>query len=160
MTAAELEQVLFIRTLRAEKAERALRLARDLEAQARGAVEQARGQLAAFDRNTEETVESFFDRRQSGTSPGNVHSAMQFHSNLAVERVHILRMIEELEHTLADASGYRAQALSHWAKADSAARNLRDLHTRAALKEKRTLERRLEQEMDELSLARMWGATH
>jgi len=152
----QIKQALNVRMLRADKAERALNLARATEAQAIGALAAVQGQLDTFDASYEARIAAFFERTAGGLAPGSLHSSRGFHTDLAQERAKIQEMLPQAQHIVDLAAQQVAAARAAWAQASRAADNLRELHKNAVRDMQRAQERRDEQDADEMSLARMF----
>lgn len=165
MTPSQIKQVLNIRMLRSDKAERVLYQARALESQALGSLAASQQQLAMFDASFDARIAAFFDKTASGVVPDSLHSSRSFHADLAGERTGILSVIEQAEQAVDLARRNVSQKRNAWAVASRAADNLKDLHAKAMVEVARAEERAEEQDADELSIARAYresleGASH
>lgn len=156
MTPAQIKQVLNIRMLRSDKAERILYQARALESQALGSLNASQQQLEAFDASYEARIAAFFDKTASGVNPDSLHSSRSFHADLAGERSGILGVIEQAEHAVDLARQNVSHKRNAWAVASRAADNLKELHVKALAEVARDQERAEEQDADELSIARAY----
>lgn len=154
MKPQDLRQALNVRTLRAEKAERALRDARATEEKARGAVQMAQAQLAAFDDALDARISAFYAKAAVGIAPESLHSARAFHSDLRGQRQQMETLIVEAQEVLAVAEQRSEEARAVWAQADAAARKLQDMVMLSETKARRVLERRAEHDADEIAVAR------
>lgn len=155
MTPKDLRQALNVRTLRAEKAERALYAARAVEAEAEQAVLHAETQLVAFDEALDARISAFYAKASIGIAPESLHSARAFHADLAGQRNRFESLLDETHDLLAAARQRTAEARSLWMQADAAARKLQEMVTLAERQARRSLERRAEQDADEIAVGRM-----
>jgi flagellar biosynthesis chaperone FliJ len=156
MTPAQIKQALNVRMLRADKAERALTLARATESQALGALNAGQAQLDAFDASYEARIAAFFEKTSQGVTPESLHSARTFHADLGIERGGIENIIAQAEQVVALAQENVAQMRSVWAAASRAADNLGELYAKAVSDAARNEERLAEGEADEMSLFRAY----
>ena len=154
MNLSQIKQALNIRTLRAEKAERALTAARTIETQATNMLATTENQLRAFDASYEQRIAAFFDRTASGVTPESLHSSRTFHADLANERSGIEKLIQQAQHAVALASQKAAEARTVWVAASREADNLKDIYNKKRIEFLRAQERAAEQDADELSIAR------
>jgi len=154
MNLSQIKQALNIRTLRADKAERALNAARATETQALNMLASANQQLQAFDASYEARVAAFFERTAGGVNPESLHSSRSFHSDLASERSTIEGVIQQAHQAVALAQQNVGKARTVWSAASRAADNLKDIYKKARNDFLREQERAAEQDADELSIAR------
>ena len=155
MTPTQIKQALTIRMLRADKAERALGVARDAETQALQAVQAIDADLAAFDASFQARLDAFYASASAGTRPELLHSARSFHSDLAGERAQIEALRPQARQVVDLARKQVIEARRLWAAASSAADNLKTIHTESMRLLARKAERLAEQDADELAVARM-----
>lgn len=154
MTPTHIKQVLNIRMLRAEKAERALTIARSTESQAFATLRAAEAGLATFDASYDERIAAFFEKTMGGVTPDLLHSARGFHADLAAERGQIVTLIVQAEHVVALAQQQVAEARKAWVDASRSAESLSDIYSETIRAAQREHERIAEHDADELAVAR------
>lgn len=154
MNLSQIKQALNIRTLRADKAERALATARATEAKAMAMLASAESQIRAFDASYEERVAAFFEKAAMGVTPDSLNSSRSFHSDLAKERAGLETFIQKARDAVAVTSRDAAKARTVWIAASQASKNLEDIYKKKRKEQMIAQERSAERDADELSIAR------
>ncbi len=155
MNPSQLAEALRVRRRREERALAALQRARQMQAQAEGKLAEATGALAAFDARMEANLRAFEERARTGIDPNRIMGMRAFHADQ-------LQVREAFHDPIALAQGAVAMAMDavnearlHWQKASQAAENLQEMRKTMARSAMRALERRQEQDRDEIAAARV-----
>jgi len=154
MTPSQLAEALRVRRRREERALAALQRARHMQAQAEGQLAQATGALAAFDARIEASLRAFEERARIGIDPNRIMGMRAFHADQMQVRETFHEPIALARTAVGMAADAVAEARLHWQKASQAAENLQELNTTMARSAMRDLERRQEQDRDEIAASR------
>ncbi len=154
MTPKQLNEALRIRRRREEKALAAMQRASEMRAQAQAALAAAQGALVAFDAQTEASMNGFFARSKLGINPDSVTGMRAFHTDRIQAREAYFEPIHLAERAVDMAANAEAEARANWRQASQAAENLQELNTKMTRQTMRDLERRQEQDQDEIAATR------
>jgi len=151
MTPTQLAEALRVRRRREERALAALQRAQAMLAQAQDQLAQATGALAAFDARMEASLRAFEERARVGINPHSIMGMRGFHSDQLKLREAFHDPIALAQGAVAMAEGAVADARHRWRQASQAAGNLKDMCATMARTTARDLERRQEQDQDEIA---------
>lgn len=154
MNASQLAEALRVRRRREERALAAFNRAQQVQAEAEGKLAQATGALAAFDRRMQESLRAFEERARIGIDPNRIMGMRAFHGDQLKIRESFHEPITLAQNAVAAAMEATAVARHNWQKASQAAENLQEMSTTMARSAMRDLERRQEQDLDEIAAAR------
>ena len=155
MTPKQLAEALRIRRRREERALTALQQALALETQARTALTAAEGALSAFDANLQASLDAFHARARLGINPGAAINMRAFHGDQLQVRETYLEPIQMAGQAVVLAEDATAKAREQWRQASQAAENLQELGDETSKRILRAIERREEQDRDEIAAARV-----
>jgi hypothetical protein len=155
MTPKQLNEALRVRRRREEKALIALQRASALRAQAEAGLAAAHAALVNFDAQTEASMNAFFTRSKLGINPNSVTGMQAFHADRLQAREACFEPIAMGEKAVEIACQAEAAARAHWRQVSQAAENLQELNTTMTKQTMRDLERRQEQDQDEIAAARV-----
>lgn len=159
MTPAQIGEALRVRRRREERALIALQRAQAQQAQAERQLARAKDALAAFDARMAASLRAFEERSRIGISPDSVTGMRAFHADQLKAREAFHDPIALGEGAVAMAMDAVSTARLHWQQASHAAANLKEMSTTMARMAIRNLERRQEQDLDEIAATRAARAT-
>lgn len=154
MTPSQLADALRVRRRREERALAAFNRARQMQAQVEQQLAVATGALATFDARMEASLSGFEERARTGIDPNRIMGMRAFHADQMKIRESFHEPIALAQGALALAVDAVAEARHHWQKASQAAENLQELSKTMARSAMRDLERRQEQDLDEIAASR------
>jgi flagellar biosynthesis chaperone FliJ len=154
MTPKQLNEALRIRRRREEKALATMQQAGAMRAQAEAGLAAAHGALHAYDAQTEASMNAFLTRSKLGINPDSVTGMRGFHADRLIERDGLLEPIALAERAVDMALQAEETARRQWRLASQAAENLQELNTNMKKQAMRGLERRQEQDRDEIAATR------
>lgn len=155
MTPAQLSEALRVRRRREERALTALKQAQAKQAEAEAQLANARGALAAFDAKLAAAMTTFEQRARGGVNPQSVMGMRSFYTDQIKLRESFNPPIAMAEGAVAMACDAVEQARYTWRQASQAAENMQEMGVTMARDAARHLERRQEQDRDELAATRM-----
>lgn len=154
MNPRQLAEALRVRRRREERALAAFTRARQMQAQVEEQLALATGALAAFDARMNESLRGFEERARTGLDPNRIMGMRAFHADQLKIRETFHEPIALAQGALALAVDAVTDARHHWQKASQAAENLQELSTTMARSAMRDLDRRQEQDRDEIAASR------
>lgn len=154
MTPKQLSEALLVRRRREDRALRAFKEAQGACGQAEQALRTAHGMRESFDRAHEAKLAAFQERARNGFSPEAVLGMRAFHAEQMIVREQFAQPIAMAETAVALAEQAAAAAHAEWRRVSQAAENLQELYEKSKRDALRTLERRQEQDRDEISATR------
>ena len=154
MTPVQMSQVLRVRRRREDRALAALQQARAMQARAERQLAEARDALAAFDARMEASLRAFEERARIGLDPDRIVGMRAFHADQLRIRQEFMTPIGVAEGAVVMATDAVAEARQRWLQASQAAGNLQELTGEMTSRLARELERRQEQDLDEIAAAR------
>jgi len=155
MTPSQIAEALRVRRRREERALAALQRAQAMQAEAEMRLAQAHGALAAFDERVAASLRAFEERARIGINPASIVSMRGFHADQLKAREAFHDPIALGEGAVAVAADAVTKARLHWQKASQAAGNLKEMSISMARTAARNLERRQEQDLDEIAATRV-----
>jgi len=154
MTPSQIAEALRVRRRREERALAALHRAQAMQAEAEMRLAQAHGALAAFDERMAASLRAFEERARIGINPDSIVSMRAFHTDQMKAREAFHDPIAFGEGAVAVAADAVSKARMHWQQASQAAGNLKEMSISMARTAARNLERRQEQDLDEIAATR------
>jgi|GEM_PF-3978599 len=154
MTPGQLAEALRVRRRREERALAEVHKAQAMHAQALAGHAQAVDALVQFDARLDATIRSFEARARIGINPHSITNMRAFHADQLQARGAYHEPIAVAEGAVALAEDAVEQARILWRQASQAAENLQDLGKSMARDAARDVERRQEQDRDEIAATR------
>ncbi len=154
MTPKQIAEALRVRRRREERALAALQQAQAMQAQAEAKLAEAKGALAAFDSRLEASLHAFEERAKIGLNPHSIMGMRAFHADQLKLREAFHDPIALAEGAVSMAQDAVANARHQWKQASQAADNLQEMSAKMATSAARDLERRQEQDRDEIAATR------
>ncbi len=154
MTPKQLNEALRVRQRREEKALAEMQRAIAMRTQAEAGLAAANGALVAYDAQTEASMNAFFERSKVGINPDSMTGMRAFHADRLQAREGFFDPIAMAEQAVTLAIQAETNARALWRQASQAAENLQELNTKMKHQAMRGLERRQEQDQDEIAATR------